>query len=92
MYLGTGFMEMLLSTLCPVKLSPYLTLLPFSKVFESVIIDEVVKHFTSGQILSDKQYVFCLASSTTYVVNTITEFLCHGLDEYDEARSMVLDI
>lgn len=51
-----------------------ISLLPlFDKVFEALINTEVVKHLTTHNLLSDKQYGFCFAQFTADVLMTITE-------------------
>lgn len=62
------------------------------KVIEAIINAEVVKHLTSHDILSNKQYGFRYARSSADVITTITEYVYQNLDYNCEASSVAPDI
>lgn len=69
-----------------------ISLLPlFRKVFEALINIKRVKYLTSHDLLSDKQYAFHFARSTTDAVMAITEFTYQALAKNGKAWAVAQD-
>lgn len=79
----------------PADHSNYGTISPLpvlGKVFKAIINVELVKHLTTYDHLSGKQYGFRFNRSTTDVLTAISEGICQALDKNGKVRIMALDI
>lgn len=72
---------------CPINLLPI-----FGKVLDALINAELVKHLSSHDLVSDKEYGFRFSRSTAYVLPNITEFVSQVLDKNDQLRDVARDI
>lgn len=64
----------------------------FGKVLEALTNSELVKHFTSQCLLSDKQYVLRFSISTSDLIIVIAESFCQALDTNGDAWAVALCI
>ena len=91
------------STVCPVyknagdrqapsQYRPISLLSIISKLFESIINEQIMLHLSKGNLLCDFQYGFRASRSTADVLTVITHRISGALDRTFDARAIALDI
>ena len=76
----------------PSQYRPISLLCIISKIFESIINQQIMIHLSQTNLLSDVQYGFRSARSTADVLTVITDRISGALDKSCDARAIALDI
>ena len=79
--------ETLLSNYRPIALLP-----PVSKIFENVMLDQILKYFINNNLLSMQQYGFRAKHSTEFAALNLVEHLIYKLDNGQISSNVYIDL